>query len=213
MIRSVKQPSSFESIPQWQTIYCSLVLLLVVFFIMLIAYSAVDKDRFRKVQSVVMLEKELTAPAPEVNQAMESLRQLTARAGMETEFAIVKTPKGFKAVVPNPVLFGSGDASLNEGLYSVLDGIIKIAKQSNLMIQVEGHTDNLPIETAQFPSNWELSTMRAVNIVKYLQKNGGIPQDRLAAVGFAEYRPAASNATPEGRRTNRRIEIQFQPGI
>jgi len=211
--RMAKQPSPAESIPQWQTIYCSLVLLLVVFFIMLIAYSAVDKERFRKVQSVVKVEKQMTAQTPDMNQAMESLRQLTARSGMETEFSIVKTQNGFKAVVPNPVLFGSGDASLNEAVYSVLDGIIKIAKSSNLVIQVEGHTDNLPIATARFPSNWELSTMRAVNIIKYLQKNGGIPPNRLAAVGFSEYRPAASNDTPEGRQINRRIEIQFQPGI
>jgi len=86
---------------------------------------------------------------------------------------------------------------------------MKIAEQDHLSIQVEGHTDNLPIHTAEFPSNWELSTMRAVNILRYLQQNG-IPPGRLAAIGFSEYRPAAGNDTPEGRQKNRRIEILFR---
>jgi chemotaxis protein MotB len=78
-----------------------------------------------------------------------------------------------------------------------------------LSIQVEGHTDNIPIHTAKFPSNWELSTMRAVNILRYLLQNG-IPPERLSAIGFAEYRPAADIDTLEGRQKNRRIEILFR---
>ena len=89
-----------------------------------------------------------------------------------------------RPLFPNPVLFGSGDASLNEAVYPILDGIIKIAKQNHLSIQVEGHTDNLPIETAKFPSNWELSTMRAVNILRYLQQNGGIPAKKIGGRRF-----------------------------
>jgi chemotaxis protein MotB len=92
----------------------------------------------------------------------------------------------------------------------VLDGIVKIAKHNHLSIQVEGHTDNQSIGTVKFPSNWELSTMRAVNILRYLQEIGGIPARRLVAVGFSEYQPTESNDTPEGRRKNRRIVILFR---
>ena len=211
MIRRTK-PSTNELIPQWQTIYCSLMLLLVVFFIMLIAYSAIDRERFLKTKNIQNESRDMSVQVPNVNQAMQALQRLTTSLGMNGDFSIARTGDGFKAVVPNPVLFTSGDASLNETVYPVLDGIIKIAKHSDLAIQVEGHTDNIPIETGKFPSNWELSTMRAVNILRYLQKSGGIPSNRLVGVGFAEYQPLAGNDTPEGRQKNRRIEILFRPG-
>jgi chemotaxis protein MotB len=202
---------SVEPVPQWQTIYCSLILLLVVFFVMLIAYSTIDQGRFRKIKKVAGMGNDLSVQERGMDQAILSLQQLTDRLGMKGDLSISRTADGFKAVVPTPVLFGSGDASLNKSVISVLNGIIRIAKSNNLAIQVEGHTDNVPIETAQFPSNWELSTLRAVNILRYIQTNGDIPQDRLAAVGFGEYQPIASNETPEGRQRNRRIEIIFRP--
>ena len=185
-------------------------LLLVVFFIMLIAYSSINKDRLLQKKYIEKAAQDVSMQAPEMNQAMQSLQKLKADMGMKDDFSIVKTDSGFKAVVPNPVLFNSGDASLNEGVYAVLDGIMTIAKQNDLSIQIEGHTDNVPVQTEDFPSNWELSTMRAVNILRYLQNNGDIPPDRLVAVGFAEHHPVADNDTPEGRQKNRRIEILFR---
>jgi chemotaxis protein MotB len=202
-------PPAIQPVPQWQTIYCSLMLLLVVFFVMLIAYSAVDKDRFQQIKKVA--HKEPTAPgtSPDIQQAMQSMRQLNENLGIDSGCTVVRTEDGFKAVVPNPVLFASGDASLGGATYPILDGIVKIAERDHLSIQVEGHTDNLPIRTEKFPSNWELATMRAVSILRYLNQKG-IPSERLAAVGFSEYRPVASNGTPEGRQRNRRIEILFR---
>ena len=177
----------------------------------LITYSAIDKDKFLQIKKITQTLPNILQPVPDMNQAMQSLKQLAVNLDMNNDFAVVKTNDGFKAVFPNPVLFGSGDASLNEAVYAVLDGIIKIAKHNHLSIQIEGHTDNQSIGTAKFPSNWELSTMRAVNILRYLQNNGGIPARRLVAVGFAEYQPTANNDTPEGRRKNRRIVILFRP--
>lgn len=208
MNRPPLQPS-VQPIPQWQTIYCSLMLLLVVFFVMLISYSAIDQDRLLKMNNIVSMVPELSPPSSDMNQAMQSLKQLNVNLGIHGDFSVVRTQDGFKAVVPNPVLFASGDASLGEKIYPILDGIIRIAAEDHLSIQVEGHTDNLPIHTAKFPSNWELSTMRAVNILRYLQLNG-LPPGRLAAIGFAEYRPVADNDSPEGRQKNRRIEILFR---
>jgi chemotaxis protein MotB len=209
MIRQTK-PARVEPLPQWQTIYCSLMLLLVVFFVMLISYSAIDKDKFLQIKKITQTLPNILQSAPDMNQAMQSLKQLAVNLDMNNDFAVIKTNDGFKAIFPNPVLFGSGDASLNEAIYPVLDGIIKIAKHNHLSIQVEGHTDNQSIGTVKFPSNWELSTMRAVNILRYLQEIGGIPARRLVAVGFSEYQPTESNDTPEGRRKNRRIVILFR---
>jgi chemotaxis protein MotB len=212
MIRQTK-PARVEPLPQWQTIYCSLMLLLVVFFVMLISYSAIDKEKFLQIKKIAQTLPTILRSTPDMNQAMQSLKQLAINLDMNKDFSVIKTNDGFKAVFQNPVLFGSGDASLNESVYPVLDGIIKIAKYNHLSIQVEGHTDNQSIGTVKFPSNWELSTMRAVNILRYLQEIGSIPARRLVAVGFSEYQPTASNDTPEGRRMNRRIVILFRPEI
>ena len=149
MIRHAK-PTRVEPIPQWQTIYCSLMLLLVVFFVMLISYSAIDKEKFLHIKKITETLPDIFQPAPDMNQAMQSLQQLAVNLDMNNDFAVVKTNDGFKAIFPSPVLFRSGDASLNEAVYAVLDGIIKIAKHNHLSIQVEGHTDNIAIGTAKY---------------------------------------------------------------
>lgn len=209
MIRRIRT-SNDDEIPQWQTIYCSLMLLLVVFFVMLTAFSSIDSERMMRLKITQKVEPVTPAPPQGMSQAMQALQQMTNDSGMKNVFSIQKTEAGFKAVIPNPVLFASGDATLSEAIYPILDGIIAIVRKNDLAIQVEGHTDNLPIETARFPSNWELSTMRAINILRYMQSGGGVPSNRLVAIGFAEYRPVADNDSPEGRGKNRRIEIIFR---
>jgi chemotaxis protein MotB len=86
----------------------------------------------------------------------------------------------------------------------------------NKIVRVEGHTDNVPISPAlagKFRSNWELSTARATNVVRFLQEKVGIDPARLEAVGLSEFHPVAANATPEGRSQNRRIEIALLPDL
>jgi chemotaxis protein MotB len=176
------------------------------------AYSAIDKNRFLQIKDVTRTMPAVSPPLPDMHQAMQSLKRLGASGGSNNNFSVVRTQEGFKAVIPDPVLFASGEAILGEEVYPLLDSIIRIAERDRLAIQVEGHTDDVPIHTQKYPSNWELSTMRAVNILRYFQSNG-IPATRLSAVGFAEHRPAAGNDTPEGRQKNRRIEILFRTSI
>ena len=78
---------------------------------------------------------------------------------------------------------------------------------------VEGHTDNVPINTARFPSNWELSTARAVSVVRYLSEVVGVEPDRFSAVGYGDTKPKGSNDTPKNRKKNRRVEIILVPQI
>jgi chemotaxis protein MotB len=184
-------------------------LLLVVLFLMLISYSSIDGDKLSHAKEITETSPTITSH-PDMDQAINSLQKLSTEWDSDHGLTVNKTEDGFMAVFPNPLLFKSGEASLNKSVFSVLDGIIQIANNNNLSIQVEGHTDNQPIETAQFPSNWELSTLRAVNILRYLQETGGIPARRLSAVGFAEFQPEADNDTAEGRNINRRIVIRFR---
>ena len=110
-------------------------------------------------------------------------------------------------VVTDDVLFDLGTAELREGGTRVLDGIAPALLSIPNAITVEGHTDSLPISGGRFPSNWELSAERATSVLRYLLSAHGLPATRLSAAGYADQRAVASNATPAGRSTNRRVEV------
>ncbi len=114
--------------------------------------------------------------------------------------------------LPNDVLFDSGQTAIKPAGHDALVAIAAVLKTVPRNFQVAGDTDNVPIQTAMFPSNWELSTARAVAVVKLLAAQGADPR-RLSAAGYGEYDPVASNDTSEGRAKNRRIEITLQPDI
>jgi outer membrane protein OmpA-like peptidoglycan-associated protein len=103
--------------------------------------------------------------------------------------------------------FDSGSARMKSTSLAAFDRIAAMLRQHDSRLRIEGHTDNVPIHTSQFPSNWELSSARATEIVRLLIVRNGFRPDRLSAGGFAEYQPAASNATPDGRSMNRRVDI------
>ncbi len=113
--------------------------------------------------------------------------------------------------LPEGILFASGRARLkDEGKAALAEVARVLAEIPNRDFQVAGHTDNVPIRTRRFPSNWELSTQRAVNVVHFLVEQGFDPR-RLSAAGYADTQPVASNDEPQGRQQNRRIEIVLLP--
>lgn len=234
----------------WQTIYCSLAMILVVLFVMLVSYSKPDmhrmmratnsiergtgerkaglrdqydltdeKDKGAKDASGAKAEKSSDGKdifsgegigSRAISTGMTSLKKVLADNGAEESVTVEKTHRGFKAVFKSTALFPSGVATVDAKSYPYLDEIVNIAQKSSFSIKVEGHTDNVPVSLPKFPSNWELSTSRAVNVLRYLLEKGGIPAERLTAVGFGQYRPIVSNDTPEGREKNRRIEIVLE---
>ncbi len=115
----------------------------------------------------------------------------------------------------NEILFDSGESTLKPAGMEVLDRLGEVLEQAtDRLIVVQGHTDSVRIggRLAQtYPTNWELSAARAVNVTRYLQENVGIEPQRLSASAFSEYRPRADNSTQEGRQSNRRIEILLAP--
>lgn len=106
------------------------------------------------------------------------------------------------------ILFTSGSADTSEQAQKIFDEIAGILKTYSNPVQVEGFTDNIPIKSAKYPTNWELSTARASAIVKYLASKGVAPE-RLSAVGYGEYQPVVSNDTDQGRAQNRRVAIMI----
>lgn len=115
--------------------------------------------------------------------------------------------------LPQDILFESGSATLGADGRSTLGEVAEVlADIDDRNFQVEGHTDDVPIATARFPSNWELSTARALSVVRLLVDRGVTP-GTLSGAGYGEYRPVAPNDSPEGRRRNRRIEIVMLPNL
>lgn len=107
--------------------------------------------------------------------------------------------------------FDSGSALPRPDAVSALRRIAASLQGSPYDVRVEGHTDNMPIHTAQFASNWELSSARATNIARILLGIGAVPPQRLSAAGYAEFHPVDTNATPEGRANNRRVDLVVLP--
>ena len=209
----------------WEVIYCSLVLILVALFAMLVSYSSVKTEKIDDFMGREGLLTEGGKPGSEqlnispdimeddgefVSQAMKSLKTYLTQAGLDKSVSMEKTEKGFKVTFGSNVLFSSGKAEINKDAGSYLDEMVEIARNNPFFVRVEGHTDNVPINTPEFPSNWELSTIRAVNILRYLLEKGELPAERLAAVGFSQYHPVASNDVSEGRQKNRRVEFYFE---
>ena len=103
--------------------------------------------------------------------------------------------------------YDSGSAELRPEALAILDGVDAILKKNGNLIRIEGFTDNVPIHTALYPTNWELSTSRAVNVARYLVEHDKMSPNRVSAAGYGEYRPRNTNATEHERQLNRRVDI------
>lgn len=124
----------------------------------------------------------------------------------EGQVRVTETSRGVTVEINASVLFDPGDAQLDSRAIAALQAVAQILAPTEFPIIVEGHTDNMPISTAQFPSNWELSVVRAARVVR-LFLDAGVGPQRVTASGYAEERPVADNDSPEGRARNRRVSI------
>ncbi|SHK15846.1 OmpA/MotB family protein [Thermocrinis minervae] len=137
---------------------------------------------------------------------LEELHEMLQKMGLEGEFKVSYEVIGIRLILQEKLLFDSGSATIKPEFYPILDKLVEILNSLPNPIEVEGHTDNIPISTDLYPSNWELSTARASAVVRYFIAKG-ISPSRLKAAGYADTRPIAPNTTPEGRAQNRRVEI------
>jgi len=141
---------------------------------------------------------------------VELQRKLTKALGKEIERQEVElrmTPEGFVISLHELGFFDSGQAVLLPGAAEKIERIARILDQRGLDLWVEGHSDNQPIHNAQFASNWELSTARAMTVLLLLVDQAGYDPSKVSISGYAQYRPLADDSTPEGRRQNRRVDL------
>ncbi|HSI28018.1 MAG TPA: flagellar motor protein MotD [Methylophilus sp.] len=126
----------------------------------------------------------------------------------EGKVRVVQNNRGIRIDIHDSLLFAPGSAELATDASGILNEIAAVIKDNQRMIQVEGHTDNVPIHNAAFFSNWELSAVRASSVVRMLGDDG-IAENRLSALGFGSAQPASENETPLGRAKNRRVAIMI----
>ncbi len=149
-------------------------------------------------------------PGPSAQQVLELEHQLQSAMGSELknhEMELSITPEGFVISLKELGFFNSGHAELLPGAAEKIERIARILSARGLELRVEGHSDNQPIHNAQFRSNWELSTARAMTVVSLLVDQAGFDPKKVSVAGYGEYRPIADDSTPEGRRMNRRVDL------
>ncbi|MBN2483002.1 MAG: flagellar motor protein MotB [Candidatus Omnitrophica bacterium] len=192
--------------PAWMLTYGDMVTLILVFFVLLFTLSDINIVKFSsffkkmKKPPVVLDEEQL-------RRVMLELANYAQEKGLEDKIGLAIDLQGLTITLTESIMFRSGQAVLMPEALPILDVVSdKIINLPNPLM-IEGHTDNIPIRNEKFPSNWELSLSRAVNVLKYLIEKKGVEPARISAAGYAEYRPVASNDTPEGRAGNRRVVL------
>ncbi len=152
------------------------------------------------------------AEEKDFRQIKSSIEAYLIKQGAQGKVALGITRRGLVVSLKEAGFFDSGSAQIKQSAYDLLNTIAEAMTQYNNPLRVEGHTDNIPISTSQFPSNWELSAARATNVLKYLLKYYDTEPEKISATGYGEFRPVADNATAEGRSQNRRVDLVMLSG-
>jgi chemotaxis protein MotB len=228
-----KKHEEHENHERWLVSYADFITLLFAFFVVMYSISSVNEGKFRTVSdSIKAALNPIVSPAstsvpftvgqnkavtvnPTIDSAKEPavrrLREIMRSLKNETHLEIIQlkelTNGDIVLTLPDTVLFRSGESILRPEARPFMQAIGEVLIELDRHVRVEGHTDNVPISTVQFPSNWELSATRAVTVVRTLSEQYGVQADHLTAVGHADSRSLTDNLTPESRAKNRRVEI------
>lgn len=205
-----------EKDSSWLLTFVDILSLLITFFVLLLSFGhVIPSNTTQRVTMVKAIPSQATRPepltsvpekAPSTQSSPKSIPLLSIPQNIKDKIDVIATSTKVNLVIKDDVLFAEGSAELTPLGREVLDGISQTLKQNNYPISVEGHTDNIPIHTAQFPSNWELSSFRATNVARYFIKTG-VDRKRISAVGYADTRPIADNNSAAGRALNRRVSL------
>lgn len=220
---------------RWLITYADLITLLMVFFVVMYAMSKIDQGKFdsltvslnqalqpsNRIQlenmgptGILLNQNRTQTPASkeQEQQTFEEIKQKVEsyirQEGLTDQLNVIETPRGIQITLNDAALFASGQADLKPDAKRILGGLAPFLKLTGNRVAIEGHTDNLPIQTSRFPSNWELSSQRAINVLHFFETQGVAP-GRMHAVGYADTLPLLKNDTPENRAANRRVNLVF----
>lgn len=229
-----------ENHERWLISYADFITLLFAFFVVMYAISAVNIGKYKvfsdalgnafggqgSATPVNTQVQNLPIPNPGLKRRTEMLRkekeQMTRLAQdllstmaplvKEGKVRVTQNSRGVSVEINASVLFDPGEARLMPESVEALRAVANLLKSDSHNVQVEGHTDNQPIASPRYPSNWELSSVRASSVVR-LFIDAGVAPTRLTAVGFSSNQPVADNDTPLGRARNRRVAVTILSGI
>ena len=169
-----------------------------------------DSEKYVKKAEEMVADSQLQQENQKMEDAANKIRDIVAEKGLSDKVNVVEEKDFVMVRLDSEVFFQSGRADilpLGQEILSLITEVLNLLENKDILVQ--GHTDNVPIQTAQFASNWELSTARATNVVRYMVDAYGMDPSRMTATGNGEFRPVGDNDTPAGRQANRRIEIRI----
>lgn len=211
---------------RWLLTYADMITLLMIFFIVMYSMSQVDKAKFAAVAqqlSIAMgggnptvltdpgagIVKDMppsTTDTEQMDEAEQNLEEYIVQNGLGTMAKIYHDERGLVISLNEGLLFELGSAEVDKPSRELLAKIAGSVKALPNFIRIEGFTDNIPIKTARFDSNWELASQRAINVAKIMMEND-ISGDRISTVSYGEYRPMYPNDTVEHKKLNRKVDI------
>ena len=229
-------PGGDEGLPAWMATFADMVTLLLCFFVLLLSFAEQSEEKYRDALGSIKGAfgvKEVRAISEQMalfNTTSEATKDMASKIShderlllgvvmrikslLESTDVELKEGAGVTAdrdgvvfSANSSAMFEPGSAELRPRAHEILDNVVKVLKDYKLNLVVRGHTDNRPISTKKFPSNWELSAARAAVALDYILRKGDIEISRAKAVGYADTRPAVPNDTDEDRRKNQRVEF------
>ncbi|WP_250673017.1 OmpA family protein [Paraclostridium ghonii] len=212
------------STSSWMDTYADTITLLLAFFILLYSISAVDSQKLSElskalqsslggnasienVENIDDLKVQVNDKILEKEDLAEKVNKAVQENNLQDVVKVREEDRGVVLQLDENILYDLGKADLKDTSIKALDTITKLVKDMDNDVLVEGHTDNVPIQNLEYASNWELSTARAVSVVRYFVETKDVQPTRFAVKGYAEFRPLVDNSTPENRSTNRRVDI------
>ena len=199
--------------------YSDLITLLLGLFIILYAISNIDLNKYQKMMTAMGSIFGNSGEIPTLNETKrdvitttteklkDDLNTVIKRYNYNKSVSLEENERGVVLHILDDIMFASAQAELNDKSKQILHQLAMIIKDLPNDIRIEGHTDNIKINSALYPSNWHLSVNRALNTAYYLMENEGLSPEKLSIVGYSEFKPIADNSTAEGRLKNRRVDI------
>lgn len=231
MIGARRRAPKKDNNERWLLTYCDLITLLLAFFILMYAMSTADVQKFarlaasmQKAFNVGVLQGQtdftivdqggptMTTIAQALAQEdfefiSEEMMNFAREEGLGDRIEVTMRREGIAISLSDRALFASGRAELGTQSKRTLSKVGEILNRIPNEVRVEGHTDDVPTNNPEYPTNWELSTARSLAVVRYFIDEAMIPPARLSVAGYSEYRPVAENSSPENRAKNRRCDI------
>lgn len=222
-MRKKKAESPPPGAPGWMTTYGDMVTLLLTFFILMYAFSTIDSQKYVQISNSlkgalggnVGVLNQGTSVEPKgsftsivaAKKVFTQLQKVLNKKGLEGKVELSENAKGITISFKERLFFKLGSADILSEGYAILSEVGTILVEQPFPIRIEGHTCDLPIRSYKFPSNWELSAGRAVNVARYLTEKSGLNPVKISISAFSQYQPLVPNISEENRSRNRRVDI------